>query len=160
MAYFLLLELQLTALLAALLGDTFAFRVIFFPASIVFFPVILMDFTFTLEAFLILILIVAFLPLPSLAFAVMVTVLPAPAALAVTTPLEDTVAYFLLLELQLTALLEALEGDTTAFRVVLLPAVRLVIPVILTEVTFLFLFAVLFVLLPFVLLPFVLLLPV
>ena len=100
------------------------------------------------------------LPLPSLAFAVMVTVLPAPAALAVTTPLEDTVAYFLLLELQLTALLEALEGDATAFRVVLLPAVRLVLPVILTEVTFLFLFAVLFVLLPFVLLPFVLLLPV
>ena len=99
-----------------------------------------------------LILNTAFFPLPSLALAVMVTVFPAPALFAVTTPFDDTVAYLVLLELQVTALLVALVGDTDTFSVVDLPAVRLELPVIFRELTFLFPLVLLLALLP-VLLP-------
>ena len=64
------------------------------------------------------ILQVAFFPLPSFAFTVIVAV---PSPIAFTTPLEDTVVTFLLLELQVTALLLALLGATAAFKVRELP---------------------------------------
>lgn len=48
-----------------------------------------------------------------------------PAALAVTTPEEETVATDVLLDDQVTALLVALEGETVAVRVVVLPYSRL-----------------------------------
>jgi len=67
------------------------------------------------------ILQVAFFPLPSFAFTVIVAV---PFPTVFTTPLEDTVATFLLLELQVTALLLALLGATAAFKVRELPFLR------------------------------------
>ena len=60
------------------------------------------------------ILQVAFFPLPSFTFTVIVAV---PFPTAFTTPFEDTVATFLLLELQVTALLLALLGEIVAFKV-------------------------------------------
>ena len=79
---------------------------------------------------------VAFLLLPSFALAVIVTVFPFPAFFAFTTPLLLTVAYFLLLLLQFTALFLALEGDTTDFNVIVWLAFNLVVfPVILILLT-------------------------
>ena len=79
----------------------------------------------------------AFLPLPSFAFAVIVTVFPFPVILVVTTPLELTEAYLLLLLLQATFLLEAFDGETDAFNVIFFP-VRSVLedPVMATLLTF------------------------
>ena len=119
-AYFLLLDFQVTAFVVALAGKTLAFTVIFFPAFTVLLPAdSLILLTFTLA---ILILMDAFFPLWSLAVAVMVTVFPAPAALVVTTPLALTVAYFVLLDFHATAGLVALEGVTLAFTVTFPPA--------------------------------------
>ena len=61
--------------------------------------------------------------LPSVAVAVIVTDLPFPAFLAVTTPLEFTIAYFLLEVLQFRVLLAFFPVvSTVAFIVVFLPA--------------------------------------
>ena len=62
----------------------------------------------------------AFFWLPSFAFAV-ITAVPVPTV--VTTPVEETVATFLLLLVQLTVLLLAFLGRTVAFRVILFPVV-------------------------------------
>ena len=95
-AYFSLLELHFNVLFAVLpLVLTFAFNVSFFPAfTLLFLAVILILFT---TCFTIFILYVALILLPSCVVAVIVTVFPAPAFFVVTTPFEDTVAYFLLL---------------------------------------------------------------
>lgn len=63
-----------------------------------------------------------FFPLPSVALAVMVTVLPFPAFLVVTTPLELTVAYFVLLDFHVSFLFKFLVGLTVARTVTFLPA--------------------------------------
>jgi len=76
---------------------------------------------------------VAFLPLPSFAVQVMVAV---PIAFAVTFPTLLTVATDVLLEDQLTAMLEASTGKTTAVSVPLLPTVQVsVLALSLIEVT-------------------------
>ena len=64
---------------------------------------------------------VAVLPEPSFAFTVMGTVLPFPARFAFTTPFEDTVAYFVLPDLNITDLSYASFGVTFAFSVKLSP---------------------------------------
>ena len=63
------------------------------------------------------------IPLPSCAVAVIVVV---PAALAVTTP-PLTVATLILLELHVTFLLVAVEGETVAVNVVESPTLRVVL---------------------------------
>ena len=59
--------------------------------------------------------------LPSTVVTVIVAV---PAFFAVTTPLEDTVATFVLLDVQVTSLFDALEGETVATRFWVSPSVR------------------------------------
>ena len=61
---------------------------------------------------------VAYFPLPSWAVHVMVAI---PGATAVSLPVEDTVATFVLLDLHATALLVALDGSTVAVNEPLLP---------------------------------------
>lgn len=66
----------------------------------------------------------------------MVTVLPIPAFFKVTTPLEVTVAYFLLLVFHVTARFFAVVGVTVAVSLIFLPAaICLEIPVILILLT-------------------------
>ena len=60
--------------------------------------------------------------MPSVETALIVTVFPLPAFLAVTTPLEFTVAYFLLDVLQARALLAVLPAFTEALTVTFRPA--------------------------------------
>ena len=103
-AYFVLLLVHFSFLLAPLDAVTLAFRLSVFPALTVFFPVILI---FLTVPFMILILNVAFFPLPSVAYAVIVTVFPAAFLLNFTTPFLSTVAYFLLLVVHLIFLLLA-----------------------------------------------------
>ena len=74
-----------------------------------------------------------FLPLPSLAVAV-ITVLPG--SLAVTLPDALTVATEVLLDFQVTDLLDALLGETTAFKVVDVPAASCYFPEMDREETF------------------------
>ena len=104
-AYFVLLLVHFSFLLAPLDAVTLAFRLSVFHALTVFFPVILI---FLTVPFMILILNVAFFPLPSVAYAVIVTVFPAAFLLNFTTPFLSTVAYFLLLVVHLIFLLLAL----------------------------------------------------
>lgn len=56
----------------------------------------------------------------------MTVIVAEPAALAVTTPLDETVATDVLLEDQVTPLLVAFEGETVAFSVPVFPTVRLI----------------------------------
>lgn len=92
----------------------------------------------------------AFLPLPSFALAVIVTVLPLPAFLAVTTPFELTVAYFLLLLVQATFLLVAFVGVMVVVRVTFFPAFTVLeLALILIFVTGLVIFNLKVALLPF-----------
>ena len=75
-----------------------------------------------LSSYRILIFLTAFFPLPSVAIAVILTVFPFPAFFAFTIPLDDTVAYFLLLDFHLTDLLACPVTVTTAFSLIFFPA--------------------------------------
>ena len=66
------------------------------------------------------------MPLPSFALAVILTF---PFFYAVTFPFEDTVAIFLLLEVQVSSLLIFLAGVNFAFMVVDFPFFNVVFPV-------------------------------
>ena len=116
-----LLEDQFTALLVALEGETVAVRVAVLPSSRP--KEVLSNDTPVTEivAGLTVTAQVAFFA-PSSVVQVMVA---EPAALAVTTPEVETVATEVLLEDQVTALLVALEGETVAVRVAVLPSSRL-----------------------------------
>ena len=83
-----------------------------YPCDSYLFSTVTFFFTVTLH--------VAFFPEPSAAFAVIVAV---PGAIAFTTPFAETVATFLLLDVQLNVLLVADAGATVAVRVLLLPSV-------------------------------------
>ena len=102
--------------------ETLAFNVVLLPALMVVVPESLMLFT---EPFMQVRVTFPYFLLPSLAVAVIVTVLPPAFFLKVTRPLESTVAYLVLLDFHVTALLVALEGVTVAFSCTFLPAATL-----------------------------------
>ena len=116
-----LLEDQVTALFVALEGETVAVMVAVLPSSRL--NEVLSNDTPVTEtvAGLTVTTQVAFFA-PSSVVHVMVA---EPADLAVTTPEVETVATDVLLEDQVTALLVALEGETVAVRVAVLPSSRL-----------------------------------
>ncbi len=116
-----LLEDQVTALLVALEGETVAVIVAVLPSSRLN-EVLSNDTPVTeIVAGLTVTAQVAFFA-PSSVVQVMVA---EPTDLAVTTPEVETVATEVLLEDQVTALLVALEGETVAVRVAVLPSSRL-----------------------------------
>ena len=116
-----LLEDQYTALLVALEGETVAVRVEVLPSSRLN-EVLSNDTPVTATVAVLTVTVhVAFFA-PSSVVQVMVA---EPADLAVTTPEVETVATDVLLDDQVTALLVALEGETVAVRVEVLPSSRL-----------------------------------
>lgn len=115
-----LLEVHVTLVLVALLGETVGVRRYVSPAvndndvGETETPV-----TATV-AFVTVTVQVAVLP-PS---SVRTVIVAEPAAFAVTTPLDETVATVVLLDDHVTALLVALDGDTVAVRVPVVPAIK------------------------------------
>lgn len=122
-AIFVLLDVQVSLVFAfPVLSGNLAFNVVLLPALMVVVPESLMLFT---EPFMQVRVTFPYFLLPSLAVAVIVTVLPPAFFLKVTRPLESTVAYLVLLDFHVTALLVALEGVTVAFSCTFLPAATL-----------------------------------
>ena len=121
-----LLDDHFNFVFAFFVADTFAFKVIDFPAftcvfplTLTFFTIPFMEVSFHKADFL----------LPSCAVAVIVTFLPPEFFFKVTTPLCDTVATFVLLDFHVSFLFVAFAGRTEAFKVIFLPAaIRFDIP--------------------------------
>ena len=115
-ATFVLLLFQVTSLISAFVGWTVAVRVnVFFTFTVlalhlIVTPVTIFLTTVTLQA--------AFFPLPSAAVAVIVAV---PFPMALTFPLESTVATFVLLLVHITFLISAFVGLTVTDRVCVFP---------------------------------------
>lgn len=118
-AYFVLLDVQRSFVLAFLVAVTLAFNFSFLPAFTDLLPVILTFFTIP---FIDVICQKAAFLLPSVAVAVMVTFLPPVFFFKVTTPPCVTVATFVLLDFHVSFLLEALADKTVDFSVTFLPA--------------------------------------
>lgn len=117
-AYFVLLLVQVRVLYAPAVAVIFAFNATVFPFFTEEAPVILI---FVTIPFAILMVYLPLTLLPSFAVAVSVTVFPLPAFFVVTFPVDETVAYFVLLLFQVTALFAAFAGVTIALSYTDLP---------------------------------------